>query len=62
MSNKGQDMTMWEGSYGKEPFDLKLTGLRLISNLVKITIVTFKHFFSFLPVRHKHGELSVEFF
>lgn len=31
---------MWEGSYGREPFDLKLTVLRLIRNLHKIIFVT----------------------
>lgn len=30
---------MWEGSYGREPFDLKLTALRLIKNLHKIAVV-----------------------
>lgn len=31
---------MWEGSYGKEPFDLRLTVLRLIRNLNKILVLT----------------------
>lgn len=31
---------MWEGSYGKEPFDLRLTVLRLIRNLDKIIVLT----------------------
>lgn len=31
---------MWEGSYGKEPFDFKLTMLRLIRNLHAIIFVT----------------------
>lgn len=31
---------MWEGCYGREPFDLKLTALRLIRNLHKIIFVT----------------------
>lgn len=31
---------MWEGSYGKEPFDLRLTVLRLIRQLHIITAVT----------------------
>lgn len=31
---------MWRGSYGKEPFDLRLTGLRLLRNLDKIVIGT----------------------
>ncbi len=31
---------MWEGSYGKEPFDLRLTALRLIRNLDKILALT----------------------
>ncbi len=31
---------MWEGSYGKEPFDLRLTVLRLIRNLDKILALT----------------------
>lgn len=31
---------MWRGSYGKEPFDLRLTGLRLLRNMDKIVICT----------------------
>lgn len=31
---------MWEGSYGKEPFDLRLTVLRLVRNLNKILVLT----------------------
>ncbi|MBE5883544.1 MAG: hypothetical protein E7291_03830 [Lachnospiraceae bacterium] len=31
---------MWEGSYGKEPFDLRLTVLRFIRNLDKIFALT----------------------
>lgn len=31
---------MWEGSYGKEPFDLRLMVLRLIRNLDKILVLT----------------------
>lgn len=31
---------MWEGSYGREPFDLKLTLLRFLENLNKILFVT----------------------
>ena len=31
---------MWEGCYGKEPFDLRLTALRLIRNLNKILLIT----------------------
>lgn len=31
---------MWEGSYGKEPFDLRLTVLRLIAKLDVVLIVT----------------------
>lgn len=31
---------MWEGSYGKEPFDLRLAVLRLIKNIPVITAVT----------------------
>ncbi|MCM1326815.1 MAG: hypothetical protein NC094_08215 [Bacteroidales bacterium] len=31
---------MWEGCYGREPFDLRLTVLRLIRNLHKIIFVT----------------------
>lgn len=33
-------MGILEGSYGKEPFDLRLTGLRMIRDLFKIAIVT----------------------
>ena len=31
---------MWEGYYGKEPFDLRLTALRLMRNLNKILLIT----------------------
>ena len=31
---------MWEGYYGKEPFDLRLTVLRLMRNLNKILLIT----------------------
>lgn len=31
---------MWNGSYGKEPFDLRLTALRFIRNLVNIIVLT----------------------
>ena len=31
---------MWEGSYGKEPFDLRLTVLRLIACMDKVLIFT----------------------
>lgn len=31
---------MWEGSYGKEPFDLRLTVLRLVCNVNKIFALT----------------------
>lgn len=31
---------MWEGSYGKEPFDLRLTVLRFLRNLNKILLLT----------------------
>ena len=31
---------MWEGSYGKEPFDLRLAALRLIKNIPITTAVT----------------------
>lgn len=31
---------MWKGCYGKEPFDLRLTVLRLIRNLNKILVLT----------------------
>lgn len=31
---------MWEGSYGKEPFDLRLTVLRLIASLDKVLVFT----------------------
>lgn len=31
---------MWEGSYGKEPFDLRLTALRLIACLDKVLVFT----------------------
>lgn len=31
---------MWKGCYGKEPFDLRLTVLRLIRNLNKIIVLT----------------------
>jgi len=31
---------MWEGSYGKEPFDLRLTVLRFLRNLGKIVVLT----------------------
>ena len=31
---------MWEGYYGKEPFDLRLTALRFLKNLDKIIVVT----------------------
>lgn len=31
---------MWEGNYGKEPFDLRLTVLRLIASLDKVLVFT----------------------
>lgn len=31
---------MWEGYYGKEPFDLRLTALRLVRNWNKILLIT----------------------
>jgi len=31
---------MWEGSYGKEPFDMRLTVLRFLRNLNKILLLT----------------------
>ena len=31
---------MWEGYYGKEPFDLRLTALRFMRNLNKILLIT----------------------
>lgn len=31
---------MWEGCYGKEPFDLRLTALRLIASLDKVLVFT----------------------
>ncbi|MCM1043996.1 MAG: hypothetical protein NC417_00655 [Candidatus Gastranaerophilales bacterium] len=31
-------MGIWEGSYGKEPFDLRLTGLRMIRDSLKIAV------------------------
>lgn len=31
---------MWKGSYGKEPFDLRLAALRLLKNIPVITLVT----------------------
>ena len=31
---------MWEGCYGKEPFDLRLTALRLIANLDVVLVFT----------------------
>lgn len=31
---------MWKGYYGKEPFDLRLTALRLLRNLNKILVLT----------------------
>ena len=31
---------MWEGSYGREPFDLRLTVLRLIREFGKILVLT----------------------
>ena len=35
-----RDKSMWEGSYGKEPFDLRLTVLRLIRKADKILVLT----------------------
>jgi len=37
-SRKGEDM--WKGSYGKEPFDLRLTVLRMIYRLPAIAMIT----------------------
>ena len=31
---------MWEGSYGKEPFDLRLTALRLLASMDKVLVFT----------------------
>ena len=31
---------MWKGSYGKEPFDLRLTVLRFMGNFVNIIVLT----------------------